>query len=326
MSELDLLDRQILSALDREGKASVAEIAKNLNASRQLVNTRLKKLEVKDFILGTYTICDSGVMGFNWYRALIRLLNITKKQKEEFIDYLKQHHNVTWLGEVGGRWDIVVNFACESPVVFNIISEELSVKFGSFVKEIEILVYVDIYDYSRSYLDPENPSRTEFFHRMSENKSVKLDHLDKKIISNISTNGRMDNTQLGKMLGVSRNTIKKRIDNLVKQKVSLGFRTFPKLHNLGYQSNMLFLEINRLDRERETELYYYLQMLPQVTFVVKHIGKWKVGIEVETKTDKDFQDILLGIRSNFSDIITDYDTCPLLKDHVINYFPQGCLE
>lgn len=326
MSELDLLDRQILSALDRDGRVSVAEIAKNLDTSRQLVNTRLKKLEVKNFILGTYTIFDSGILGYNWYRVLFRLLNITKKQKEEFIDYLKQHSKVVWLGEVGGRWDIAVNFACESPVAFNVISEELSVKFGSFVKEIEILVYVDIYDYSRSYLDPENHSRTEFFHRMNEDKLVKLDDLDKKIIGNISTNGRIDNTQLGKILGVSRNTIKKRIDNLIKKKLILGFRTFPELHNIGYQSNMLFLEINRLDRERETELYYYLQLLPSVTFVVKHIGKWKVGIEVETKTDKEFQEILLGIRSNFSDIITDYDTFPLLKDHVINYFPKGILE
>ena len=108
MSEIDLLDRRILSALDREGRVPLAEIAKSLKLSRQLINTRLKKLEAKDFILGTFTIFDSGVVGYNWYRALIRLLNITKKQKEEFIVYLKQHSNVTWLGEVGGRWDIVV--------------------------------------------------------------------------------------------------------------------------------------------------------------------------------------------------------------------------
>lgn len=326
MTEIDLLDRKILSALDRDGRSSVAEVAKKLDVSRQLVNIRLKKLEAKDLIFGTLTIFDSGVLGYNWYRVLFRLLNISKKQKEEFIDYLKEHKNVVWLGEVGGRWDIAVNFACESPVAFNTISEELSIKFGEFVKEMETLVYVDIYDYSRSYLDPDNPSRKEFFHRMSENKSIKLDNLDKKIIKNISTNGRIDNTQLGKMLGVSRNTIKKRIENLIKQKVILGFRTFPKLQNIGYQSNMLFLQVNKLDRERETELYYYLQMLPQVTFVVKHIGKWKVGLEVETKNAKEFQDLLLALRSNFSDIITDYDTFPLLKDHVINYYPDGVLE
>ncbi|MBS3123247.1 AsnC family transcriptional regulator [Candidatus Woesearchaeota archaeon] len=325
MTEIDLLDRKILSTLDRDGRIPVAEIAKKLEVSRQLVNIRLKKLEARDIIFGTLTIFDSGVLGYNWYRVLFRLLNISKKQKEEFINYLKEHKNVVWLGEVGGRWDIAVNFACESPVAFNTISEELSVKFGEFVKEMETLVYVDIYDYSRSYLDPDNSSRKEFFHRMSENKSIKLDSIDKKIIKNISTNGRIDNTQLGKMLGVSRNTIKKRIENLIKQKVILGFRTFLKLHNIGYQSNMLFLQVNKLDRERETELYYYLQMLPQVTFVVKHIGKWKVGLEVETKNAEEFQDLLLALRSNFSDIITDYDTFPLLKDHIINYFPDGVL-
>lgn len=325
MSEIDLLDRKILSILDKDGRASITEMAKTLEVSCQLVNTRIKKLKTKEIILGTFTIFDSGVLGYNWYRILMRLLNITKTQKEKFIDYLKEQANVSWLGEVGGRWDIVVNFSCESPIEFNTISEEISVKFGDFVKEIEILVYIDIFDYSRSYLDPDNPTRKEFFHKMSKDKSVKLDNIDKKIMKNISTNGRIDNTKLAKIVGVSRNTIKNRINNLMKQKVILGFRTFPKLKAIGYKSNMLFLEINRFNRERETELYYFLKIVPQITFVVKHIGKWKISIEVETKTSEEFQDILLGIRSQFSDIITDYDTFPLLKDHVIDYFPKQML-
>jgi DNA-binding Lrp family transcriptional regulator len=326
MLHLDSLNRRILRVMDTDARLPVVKIAGKLGVSRALVSSRIKKMEENGVILGYFTIFDTGIVGYNTYRVLLRLLNISNIEKSEFISHLNKHSNVFWLGEVGGRWDIAVNFICKGNSAFNETVEEISVKFGAFVKEIEILTYVDIYDYARSYLDPSDTVREEFFHRLIEDRSVVLDKLDKDIIQNISTNARIDNTQLGKVLGVSRNTVKKRIDKLIKEKVILGFRTFTNLQNIGYQSNMLFLQINKMDRERETELGLFLRMLPQVTFVVKHIEKWKVGMEVETKTAREFQDILLDIRSKFSDIISDYDTFPLLKDHVVNYFPRGVLE
>lgn len=325
MAIIDDLDLKVLSFLDRDARTTIAAIAKQIGISRQAVHNRIKRMESGGVILGHFAVFDSGVVGYNWYRALIRLLNITKEQKRGFIDYLKHHPYVTWLGEVGGRWDIVANFACRSPAAFNEISEELSVKFGATIREIQILVYVNIYDYSRTYLSSVHPSRRQFFHKMSAGSPVVLDALDHRLVAQVAQNARMDHTQLGKALGVSRNTVKARLDRLVRRGIILGFRTFPNLHLIGRESNMLFLQINRLDRERETELYYYLQLLPQVTFVVKHIGQWKVGLEIEAKTSREFQEVLIDIRSKFSDIISDYDTFPILRDHVVNYFPHGIM-
>ncbi len=323
---IDELDKKILGLLDQNGRTPAVKIAERLGISRQVVSQRIQKLEDRGVILGHYTIFDSGVVGYNWYRVLIRLLNASKAQKQEFIDYLKEHDHVTWLGEVGGRWDVAVNFACASPSEFNKVHEEISVRFGPIVKDVEVLVYVDIYDYSRTYFDPEDSTRKRFFHQMSSGNTVEVDAFDKELIKAIAQNARLDNTALGAKLGVTRNTVKKRIDKLIEKKVILGFRTFVDLKKLGYESNMLFLQINRMDRERETELYLYLQLLTQVTFVVKHIGKWKVGLEIETKDSHEFQELLLNLRSEFSDLISDYDTFPLLKDHAINYFPEGVLK
>jgi DNA-binding Lrp family transcriptional regulator len=322
----DELDNKILGILDKDGRIPAVQIAEELGVSRQVISARITRLEERKVILGHYTIFDSGVVGYNWYRVLFRLLNVSKSQKQEFLQYLKTHDHVAWLGEVGGRWDIAVNFACESPSAFNTIHEEISVKFGPVVKDVEVLVYVDIYDYSRSYLGSSGGSRKKFFHQMSSGGSAVIDELDKRLIRALSQQARVDNTALGAQLSVTRNTIKNRIDRLIEKKVILGFRTFVDLKKLGYESNMLFLQINRMDRERETELYLYLQMLDQVTFVVKHIGKWKVGLEIETQSSHDFQEVLLNIRSEFSDLISDYDTFPLLQDHMINYFPEGILN
>lgn len=322
----DLIDRQILSFLDKDARTPINQIATSLGISRQLANLRLQKMESEGLILGHFTIFDSGVLGFNWYRALIRLLNISKTDRKNFIIFLKNHPNVTWLGEVGGRWDIAVNFACQGNSNFNNVYEELSEKFGGFVEEIQILPYVDLFDYSRLYLNQEDSIRKSFFHRLTSVDKVTIDDLDKQIIKRLSVNARIAYSQLEKDLKVSRLTIKSRIDKMIKEKIILGFRTFPSLNKIGYQSHMVFLEINKMNKERETDLYYYLKMIKQVTFVVKHLQAWRVGLEVETKTEREFQDVLLDIRSHFSDLINDYDSFPLLQDCVINYFPRGVLE
>jgi len=323
---VDDLDNKIISALDSDARTPLEKIAKNLKISRQTVDYRLKKLKREGIFLGDLVIFDTGILGYGWYRILIRLLNVSKTQKNEFLDFLAKHPQTTWLGEVGGRWDIVVNLACTSPINFNSVYEEISVKFGHLIKAVEVLVYLDTYDYSRSYLDVKEFKTNEFFHRMDKDNSFKISKLDKLIIKSIKKDACFSYSELGKKLEVSRNTIKQRIKKLMQKKVILGFRSFINLQKLGYQSNMLFLQINCLDRERETELYYYLKMLPEVTFVVKHIGEWQIGMEIETKTALEFHNILITLRSQFSDLISDYETFPLIKDHCIDYFPDGVLE
>lgn len=324
--ELDNLDKKIVAARDFDARMPLGKIAESLKISRQAVDYRLKNLRKKGVYFGDLVIFDTGVLGYNWYRVLIRLMNVGETKKDEFLKYLSEHARVTWLGEVGGRWDVAVNFACADPIDFNIVHEEISAKFGSLIKEMDVLVYIDIFDYSRSYLNPDSQKKNEFFHRMAKDNNFKIDNLDKLIIKAIKNDACFDYSALGKQLKVSRNTVSQRIKRLIKKKVILGFRSLVNLQKIGYQSNMLFLQINSLDRERETELYYYLKMLPEITFVVKHVGKWRLGMEIETKTALDFQKTLITLRSKFSDLISDYETFPLIKDHLINYFPDGILE
>ena len=49
-------------------------------------------------------------------------------------------------------------------------------------------------------------------------------------------------------------------------------------------------------------------------------------MEIETKTLEEFQEIFVDIRGKFGDLIAGFESFPLFKDHVIDYFPTGCLE
>lgn len=93
---------------------------------------------------------------------------------------------------------------------------------------------------------------------------------------------------------------------------------------LGYESHMVFLGVHSYKPELEKQLLEFLRH-PNVTFVVKQLGVWKFGFEIETKSTMEFQDFLVELRTRFGEIISTYETFPIFRDHVINYFPEGAI-
>ena len=326
MVKIDIKDRRILTELDMNARMPLTQLAKKVGLSRQVVEYRIKKMEKENLIFCTRAIFDSVVAGFNWYRVAFRLQNVNKEEKKSFLDYLTDHKYMFWLGEVGGNWDLIMNFICKDIFKFNKIFEEVIKKYGSYIRDYEILIYINVYDLERKYiLNEEKKERKFIFHEMKYNPKINLDELDKNIIRELSKNARISNIELGKKFGVTANTIKNRIKIMIKNKFLLGFRLLINPSIYGYTSHMLFFEITRLDLQKERELIDYLKTIPNITYLVKHIGRWRIGMEIETKDEKEFQDIFIDIRGRFSDIITDFELFPLFNDHISNYFPEGNL-
>lgn len=326
MVKIDLKDKKILAELDMHARIPLTELARKVRLSRQAVEYRINRLRRENVIFGAVAVFDTVVVGLKYYRLTFRLLNITREQKNNLIEYLKQNKYILWLGETGGNWDIVVNFVCRDHFHFNTLFEEIIQTYGKFIRDCETFIYINVYDLEKTYILEKKGQRKEFFHEMKYDPNMRLDALDKNIIRELSKDAWITNVTLANKYSVSANTIKNRIEGMIKNKLLLGFRTFVSPFYYGYKSHILFLEVNHIDLEREKKLYSFLKSIPNITFLVKHIGKWRVGMEIETKDVEEFQELFVEIRGKFSDLITNFEYFPLFRDHVLNYFPEGALE
>ncbi len=322
MTKIDRKDQRILAALEMNARKPLTQVAKEVGLSRQMIEYRIKRMQKEHIIFGAHAVFDSVVVGYHWYRVMLSLLNITKEEKATFMTYLTKHPNILWVGELGGNWDLAVNLICRDNFAFNAIFEEIIKRYGHAIHDYEMLIYVDVYDFARRYLF-EAKEQTSYYHEMKYNPHVNLDHLDYTIITALAKNAWITNLELGQKFNVSANTIHNRIETMIQNKLLLGFRLFINPSSLGYKSHMLFLEIHRLDIEKEKKLYAYLKTISNISFIVKHIGRWRIGMEIETKDEQEFQEIFVDIRGKFSDSITGFESCPLFKDHAVNYFPEG---
>lgn len=324
--KLDLKDRKILRELDMNARINVKVLANRVQLSRQVVQYRIDRMRKEGVILGAITVFDSAVVGQRWFRVVIQLQKITREKKEEFINYFKSHPHTLWLGEVGGNWDFVLNFVVNDQFSFNEIFEKILEDWGSFVKKYEVLTYISVRDQARRYLLPEyQTQQNEIFHAMKNDPELKLDELDKKLITYLAKNTWLSASELGNFLKVNYKTIQERMKKLEKAKVILGYRIMVHPRKIGYESNMIFLSMQSYRPDLEKKLYEFL-IHPNVTFLVKHLGLWRIGMEVEVSSSKEFQDFLIELRTRFGDMISTYETFPIFYDHTFNYFPDGALK
>ncbi|MFH0884699.1 MAG: Lrp/AsnC family transcriptional regulator [Candidatus Micrarchaeota archaeon] len=330
MVKFGIKDRRILSLLDMNARMPMGELAKKAGVSRQVAAYRVERMRKEGVILGAITIFDSVVVGFNWFRVVIRLKGAGSAQKRELIEYFTNHPNTLWVADIGGNWDVIVNIVTRDNFEFNGLFEDFLAKYGKFVKAYEALVYISVRDKAREYIlggeaIGKTGRYTEFNHRMRFNPDLRLDQVDREIIRMISQDVFCSIWQIAARIGVSDKTVKARISRMEKNGLILGYRLLVHPSALGYESYMTLLQMNYLQGEREDELNNFLRSSPNVIHIVKHLGRWRMGIEGEFKDRMEFQDFLIRLRDRFGDIITDFETFPIFRDYMINYFPPGNL-
>ena len=325
MEEINKKDRRIISQLDMDARMPINELARKVQISREVAEYRIKRLTKLGIITGAHTVFNLDVIGYRSFRLLLRLFNLKSEQKKELITYFQNHPNTWWVASVGGRWDIILNFIAKDSTEFNSIFEEIVIKYGQYLQDYEILIYINIHDYPRNYLLEKKNEEKEFYHPMIIKEKVKIDDTDINLMSLISNNAQLNYTDLGKKINLTRNAVKHRIQNLEKNELILGYRLSYHPSKLGYSSYLLLLNINNLKKDRERELIQYAKTNKHIIFAVKHIGKYRITLEYEIENEKEFHRQLSDLRDRFNDIILDFDFFPIFFDHKINYFPLSQL-
>jgi len=319
MIKLNRKDLKILSLLDMNARMSLPQLAKKVGISRQLLEYRINRLRNEGVIVCSVAVYDQKVAGTNIYRVLLQLYNIDDKEIKEFIEYLKKNYRIMWLARIGNGWDLIINIMATDTYEFDNIFMSIMENHDKIIQNYIILTYVNIRDLPRNYIS-EIKSNTMFFHEMSD-KRIELDQKDRKIVELLGKDCLQSNIQIGKQVGLTGNAVKYRVKNYIENKFLLGFRTIINPNKLGYQNFLTFLIINNLKTSDEKRLLEYFKNHKNITFVVKHIGQFRIGLEIEARNVEHLEQIIRELRTNFKELINDVRIFPVLEEYIFNYVP-----
>ncbi|RYX91881.1 MAG: Lrp/AsnC family transcriptional regulator [Comamonadaceae bacterium] len=109
---MDDIDRQLISLLRDDARASVASLAKILRVSRGTVQNRLEKLETGGTIVG-YTVRLKPQVEQHRIRAFMTVA-IEGNRIDPLLAALRGDPAVSALHTTNGRWDIVAELQADS--------------------------------------------------------------------------------------------------------------------------------------------------------------------------------------------------------------------
>lgn len=104
-TEIDAIDRLIISALRRDGRASFASIGTEIGLTEAAVRARYNRLRDANR-LSVVAMVDSTMVGFLEARVLIRVRGVPVRDVAE---RLAAHREVLFVAIVIGEWDILAD-------------------------------------------------------------------------------------------------------------------------------------------------------------------------------------------------------------------------
>ena len=138
MINLDDLDRELLSLLRDNARASVVALARKLRVARATVQNRIARLEREGVIVG-YTVRLKPDTEAQRIRALM-CVAVEGNRSDEVMRALRGHPNVVALHSTNGRWDLVAELRADTLEAFDRVLGAIRLIGGIVTTETSLLL------------------------------------------------------------------------------------------------------------------------------------------------------------------------------------------
>ncbi|SFT64577.1 Lrp/AsnC family transcriptional regulator [Sedimentitalea nanhaiensis] len=109
---MDKMDERLIAALRHDGRASLSELALELNLSRTTVRSRIERLQQRGVILGFTVVLKEDSLR-DPVRGLM-MIGIEGRGTERVIRLLHGLPEVRAVHSTNGRWDLIVELGTET--------------------------------------------------------------------------------------------------------------------------------------------------------------------------------------------------------------------
>ena len=135
MEKIDIKDRKILYQLDIDSRQSFRSIGKKVGLSKDVVASRVKKLQENGIIKYFFTAIDSSKLGYTSFRFYLTFQRTTPEIKQEIIEHFV-NNKYSWIVlSLKGKYDLVVTIWIKDINDFYAFWEETLRKYRYYLQD-----------------------------------------------------------------------------------------------------------------------------------------------------------------------------------------------
>ena len=138
--DIDKLDASILNVLINNARIPLAELAREVKSTIEIVRRRIERLEAKRIILGYRIAVDFNKLGFEFFKAFIYFKSLSEKDESALFEWMKMHQNSVYYIRSLAPWQAEFEFVVKNYQQFNQIINDLRESFPHVIRNHEHLI------------------------------------------------------------------------------------------------------------------------------------------------------------------------------------------
>jgi Lrp/AsnC family transcriptional regulator for asnA, asnC and gidA len=322
MKEIDLKDKKILYELDINSRTPYSTIGKRVKLSKNTVRCRVNKMIDLGYIKSFYTIIDSFKLGFQALKLYLNYQYSTPKIENEIIKEITSDPYIWGTTSIEGKYDIVICIWVKKIEYFRDFYEKIIKKYRDYLNGQKFGITTEYHEYNNSFLFLKNKknSKMKLFKMDTCAKKVNIDDTDIKILRLIDQNARLPIVSIAEELDIYSDTVKRRLERLIKNKIIMGFRTDIDLSKFGFKSYKV--DINLKDYDKRKEILKKIERNPYLVGYMKSIAISDLELIYYIPNEEDILKIIKDSLVDFTPWIRDFSYIHPSKVHKLCYLPQ----
>lgn len=319
---LDSKDMKLLYFLDEDAFQPLSLIAKKTRLSKQSAAYRIGELKRRGVLLKTCAIINPSLLGFEFCKFFIKYKTMPKEQEELMLKELGAHSRVGYMCVCDGKFDLFVGVWAKGSHDLYSVSRELFTKYKASFEAISSSSVALAFNSKRGYLiGQETRSRVPLFGGVLT--AVHIDDIDTRILRFLSEDARVKYTEIARGVGLTPAAVGYRIKRLKKSRVIEGARVVLDKQKLGYLAYKVLIKTGPVQERSINQFIAHATQEKNVVDIDLTLGDWDIEMDVEVESYEKFHELMLGLRTNFPDVIYGYDSLLVFKEHTYDYFPIG---
>ena len=316
---MDKVDKKILKELLENSKLPLSQIGKRVRLSRENVYYRIQNWIKQGIIRDFVASIDYESLGFQQFVVFIEFDKIDKEKESQIIEYLKKEKSVSWIGVLSGNWSLTFDIFAKTNVELN---EFIGKLFNSF--EINIGDYIILSLQESNYFFNKIIDESVSISNTKSKGNTKVDAVDLKILKKLNEDAKISYVDLSHDLNLSPNAIKKRIQNLEKNKVILGYSISINHKHFGLEWQGLQIKLRRPAKELEDKFKSYLKVNKKVIFYYHYnkSGIYDFDIGIIVGNSSELRDFINQLRKDFYDEIKISNSFLVLEEVSSHNLPK----
>ena len=319
MEKLDLKDRKILYELDFDSRQSFRSLAKKVGLSKDIVVSRVKKLQENGIIKEFFAVVDYSKLGLSLYRFYFSFQNVITELKKEIIEYFINDKCVVTVKSLKGNYDLLVGIFVKDYPQARAFWQNTLKQYGKYFSKRVFTAYSQEDNYSyRFLLDEKDCSPVRIHQWFDSGKRVEIDDLDFQILKHISKNARLPTIEIAKMLDTTGKVVHNRLKKLIDLDIIIAYRLQIDFSKIGYYTYKVDIELNQFDKI--DNILKYIISNPNFEFICKTICYVDLEIAFLLNNSIQLNQIMEDLSSKFPGAIKNYtyfSSIKTYKDYVL---------